>query len=454
MIVSMNKPKLVVGSHENRVLESPEDSSDQEDYFPIIKSNTSRPTIPFNMKLSARDTGLQSPSSASAQSTGYYASQSVRNRLNINQTLYLLNRTLSKPELDYTMHMTSTVPLSAKEAKDGMVMVERYLKNNVKSDTNKQQVVQSPPPLKPNYLLELRRSQSVMGQKASNPATGRSSSSKKERIKSAMSQKSGQEETRPLSAKRVLFRPNSSSVVYDQVNNRQMNTRSAPLTKPGEEDDEPEIRNNTISRSRRPIVSRSMSIDKWVNIHMRRNNRKALTMMRGSVRSKRQKEVLTSFSKKIEEISRGDDEQEGENNHENSHSRSLRELKELTVLDHVQKRLKRKMHERIKLLRRAESQQEFGILVGRMKYFLDDIEDFKCNNNIIHDYFNNYMNTRLNKSSGDVREKKETASSRVDLAPKATKKGKRGKNKPAPPPPPEEDIPKYRVITLYNLDLV
>lgn len=115
----------------------------------------------------------------------------------------------------------------------------------------------------------------------------------------------------------------------------------------------------SIMRNQKPIVAKSMNVEKWIGIHRRRS---ANTMLASQADSSSQDE---EFFAKYEFLSAPNQKK----------SRSIRELSDLTMLDKVQERIRRDINEKIKNLRKIESKNEFNAIVNRIKAFLDDLEN-------------------------------------------------------------------------------
>jgi hypothetical protein len=160
----------------------------------------------------------------------------------------------------------------------------------------------------------------------------------------------------------------------------------------------------TIRRKRTNIVTKSMDVDKWLEVHKRSNTKMAISLIRKNVKSSSQQKQ-DKINKKIEEIQLNDGMNKKTNSNDDadtkgsSRSRSIRELSEATVLDKVEKRLKLQLIEKLKILRKIEAQNEFHLIKERIDNFLQDMESFKTDDNIINDYFYNYMNSKLNNKT-------------------------------------------------------
>lgn len=117
----------------------------------------------------------------------------------------------------------------------------------------------------------------------------------------------------------------------------------------------------SIMRDQKPIVSKSMSVEKWIEIHRRRSGIAApnLTSQTESVSQDE------DFYAKYEFFSVPNQKK----------SRSIREISELTMLDKVQERIRKEINEKIKNLRKIESKNEFNAIVNRIKAFLDELEN-------------------------------------------------------------------------------
>ena len=160
-----------------------------------------------------------------------------------------------------------------------------------------------------------------------------------------------------------------------------------------------EKNSKSITRKRNLIVTKSMNVDKWIEVHKRQNTNRAISLLQKNViKTKKQREEMSKLKKNIEEVKLNNLNDETTNADPNK-SRSRRQLVEITVLDKVQSRLKLQLIEKLKILRQMETQNEFNIIVRRIKDFLDDMEGFKnADNNIINDYFLNYSNNKMQSS--------------------------------------------------------
>lgn len=116
----------------------------------------------------------------------------------------------------------------------------------------------------------------------------------------------------------------------------------------------------SIMRDQKPIVSKSMSVEKWIGIHRRRSGI-AVPDSTAQTESVSQEE---DFFGKYEFFSVPNQKK----------SRSIREISELTMLDKVQERIRKEINEKIKHLRKIESKNEFNAIVNRIKQFLDQLE--------------------------------------------------------------------------------
>ncbi|RNA36993.1 hypothetical protein BpHYR1_011930 [Brachionus plicatilis] len=127
------------------------------------------------------------------------------------------------------------------------------------------------------------------------------------------------------------------------------------------EQNELKTQSKSIMRSQRPIVAKSMNVEKWIGIH-RRRSANAMLNLASQTDSVSQDE---DFFDKYEFLSEP----------KQKKSRSIRELSELTMLDKVQERIRRDINEKIKNLRKIESKNEFNAIVNRIKAFLDELEN-------------------------------------------------------------------------------
>lgn len=148
----------------------------------------------------------------------------------------------------------------------------------------------------------------------------------------------------------------------------------------------------SILREQKPISAKSMSVDKWIEVHKRRNNRTANEFLNRNERIKllnqkvkeqlnlkRMQSAMNREAEREPEVT----EDEAPDYHESLAKlnslkklkyRSRRELSDLTVLDKIQNRIKLELEENLRNLRKLESQNEFNSVVAKIKNFLVDMD--------------------------------------------------------------------------------
>ena len=114
------------------------------------------------------------------------------------------------------------------------------------------------------------------------------------------------------------------------------------------------IDKTSILRDKRPTTVQSMNVDKWIEVHKRQNRQTALDFLNKNILVHNSKDNSTYTEKKM--IKTG--------------SKSRRELANSTVLDNVQKTVKRELEETLKKIKRVETNNEFNSLVDKVKNFL------------------------------------------------------------------------------------
>jgi hypothetical protein len=155
--------------------------------------------------------------------------------------------------------------------------------------------------------------------------------------------------------------------------------KSSRAKKPTVDDDEDDqddrdafllnIDKKTILRNKKVIKKKTMSVDKWIEVHKRFNTKAAVKLI-----TKDQK--LKKLTERYNLIEEKDLEEEEEITRKNK-SLSIRELSEMTVLDKLQTRIKMELLENLRYMKKIESQTEFNSIVMKIKRFLNEIEEFK-----------------------------------------------------------------------------
>jgi hypothetical protein len=328
-------------------------------------------------KLPRRHTFLASKRSSRDQSPSSVYSLKSNNidngfKHHLSHKLLHLNPKLEQPEIDYTLRMTRV--LGKEETNGGAIMVDNFFRSRSKNyiDGKYSNKLECSTPFKPNYLVELKQ----------RPFTSLSRDNQKSSTRSNLK----------LAANRAESRGAKSAVSTDSFDMRHFSTKrllsSAPVARPVkkiENNEEEEITQNTISRKQKRIVTKSMEVDKWLELH---KNRPRSAMSKPMFGPKSDSEQ----AKKLERMKLKD-----ELKSEPMEARSVRELAQLTVYDKVQARVKKQLKEKLKMLQRIETENGFNNTVGRMKYFLEDLEEFKNHENSIKDYFVNYSNSNYQK---------------------------------------------------------
>ena len=129
------------------------------------------------------------------------------------------------------------------------------------------------------------------------------------------------------------------------------------------------IDKKTILRNKKVIKKKTMSVDKWIEVHKRFNTKAAVKLITKDKKLKK----LTEKYNLIEE----NDLEEEELITRKNKSLSIRELSEMTVLDKLQSRIKMEILENLRNMKKIESQTEFNSIVMKIKRFLKEIEEFK-----------------------------------------------------------------------------
>jgi len=158
--------------------------------------------------------------------------------------------------------------------------------------------------------------------------------------------------------------------------------KSARVKKPSIDQDEDEeddrdtfllnIDKKTILRNKKVIKKKTMSVDKWIEVHKRFNTKAAVKLITKDKKLKK----LTEKYNLIEENNVEEEVEEEEITRKNK-SLSIRELSEMTVLDKLQTRIKMELLENLRNMKKIESQTEFNSIVMKIKRFLNEIEEFK-----------------------------------------------------------------------------
>ena len=140
------------------------------------------------------------------------------------------------------------------------------------------------------------------------------------------------------------------------------------------------IDKKTILRDQKRINAKSMDVDKWIEIHRRRNTLKAVNLLNKNIILPGEEKTEDSFVK-AKTLKK--------------ETRSRRQLIDITVLDKVQNRVKQELEENLRRLRKIESQTEFNSIVSRIKGFLTEIEDFKDNSLVSMESDQSYDKNRI-----------------------------------------------------------
>lgn len=133
--------------------------------------------------------------------------------------------------------------------------------------------------------------------------------------------------------------------------------------------------NKTIMRMQKPKSAKSMSVDKWIEVHKRRNGRNGggESVMSRNERMKmlneKLKEKLGEHEAQLPPATAAAHGHHGDER-KNLKFRSRRELSDLTVLDKIQSRIRLELEENLKNLRKLESQNEFNSIVAKIREFL------------------------------------------------------------------------------------
>ena len=115
----------------------------------------------------------------------------------------------------------------------------------------------------------------------------------------------------------------------------------------------------SILRERKPTIIQSMPVDKWIEVHKRRNKCTALHFLN--------KNILLTDGKENDSYVK--------NKMAKTQSKSVRELIATTVLDNVQKKVKVELEQTLKNIKRIETNTEFNMLIDKVRYFLHDWEE-------------------------------------------------------------------------------
>lgn len=117
-----------------------------------------------------------------------------------------------------------------------------------------------------------------------------------------------------------------------------------------------------------------MNVDKWIEIHKRRNKRAALGLI---VQNMEQEEAMEIFEKYSITNKNLINELIDKDKSKQTRTISIRQLRNLTLLDKVHERLRLELEETVKKVRRLEAQREFNSIVDRIRYFIDEVEEFQ-----------------------------------------------------------------------------
>lgn len=148
-----------------------------------------------------------------------------------------------------------------------------------------------------------------------------------------------------------------------------------------------------------------MNVEKWIEVHKRRNKYAAMSFINKEIETSEALEILDKYNiadkKIIENLI-------DENDKKHLKAISIRQLRNLTLLDKVQERLRVELNDTIVKVRKLESQREFNSIVARMRTFIDEIEDFKSknsfNHNINNDNDNDFNISKDNKARSQLYE--------------------------------------------------
>lgn len=148
-----------------------------------------------------------------------------------------------------------------------------------------------------------------------------------------------------------------------------------------------------------------MNVEKWIEVHKRRNKYAAMSFINKEIETSEALEILDKYNiadkKIIENLI-------DENDKKHLKAISIRQLRNLTLLDKVQDRLRVELNDTIVKVRKLESQREFNSIVARMRTFIDEIEDFKSknsfNHNINNDNDNDFNISKDNKARSQLYE--------------------------------------------------
>ncbi len=119
------------------------------------------------------------------------------------------------------------------------------------------------------------------------------------------------------------------------------------------------IDKSSILRERKPTISQSMSVEKWIEVHTRQNRQTALDFLNKNIIVIDPNERQSYIQKKMDK----------------PESKSRRELADHTLLDKVQKQVKDELQQTLKKIKRVETNNEFNSLVDKIREFLYKWED-------------------------------------------------------------------------------
>jgi transcriptional regulator with PAS, ATPase and Fis domain len=115
----------------------------------------------------------------------------------------------------------------------------------------------------------------------------------------------------------------------------------------------------SILRERKPTISQSMSVEKWIEVHTRKNRQTALDFLNKNIIVIDPNQSQSYIQKKMDK----------------PESKSRRELADHTLLDKVQKQVKDELQQTLKKIKRVETNNEFNSLVDKIRVFLYKWED-------------------------------------------------------------------------------
>jgi hypothetical protein len=151
----------------------------------------------------------------------------------------------------------------------------------------------------------------------------------------------------------------------------------------------------TIRRDKQMVKTKSMDVDKWLEVHKHRNKAAAMKLL--NIKQKDIKIEEKINDKKLTPMNINDKDP-GEKMKMVKNSRSKYELSDLTVLDRVQRRIRLELEQNMKQIVRQQHQSDFNDIVARIKVFLSETENFKRSTGITID-IDNISNTNKDNST-------------------------------------------------------